>query len=100
MMRGASSFSAGGVAAGQIVERMKQRQTAFRVPIPGELEMNSGKRAKHGLPRTFFANHFGGSGSIRFSILTVSRIVLPTISRLLGLSFSTVSCGVCQKTLL
>jgi len=45
-------------------------------------------------------HHFGGSGSILSRMRTLSSITLPTISRLCGLSLSTVSCGVCQKTLL
>ena len=38
--------------------------------------------------------YFGGSGSILSRMRTVSRTTLPTISRLLGLSLSIVSCGV------
>jgi len=44
--------------------------------------------------------YFGGSGSILLRMFTVSSTTLPTMCRLCGLSLSTVSCGVCQKTLL
>ena len=48
----------------------------------------------------YLGNHLGGNGSILSRILTVSSTTVPTISRLLGLSLSTVSCGLCQNTLL
>jgi hypothetical protein len=49
-------------------------------------------------PQSTPADHFGGSGSSLSRIPTVSSTVLPTISRLLGLSLSAVSCTVCQNT--
>ena len=43
-------------------------------------------------------DHLGGSGSILSRRRTLSSITLPTICKLLGLSLSTVSWVVCQKT--
>src|ERR1700679_3372606 len=116
MMRSASSLSAGGVVARQIVVRIRHSARTLSFRIRGELEMNFWKRAKAADVREHLRtlglemslpkgaaphdHYFGGSESILSRMLTVSRIVLPTISRLLGLSLSTVSCGVLQKTLL
>jgi hypothetical protein len=46
----------------------------------------------------FGRDYFGGRGSILPRMRTVSRITLPTIWKLLGLSLSIVSCGVWWKT--
>src|ERR1035438_201698 len=43
-------------------------------------------------------DYFGGSGSILSRMRMVSSITLPTICKLFGLSLSTVSWVVCQKT--
>src|SRR5580704_17073111 len=96
-MRAASSVSVGGVAATQIAPRMKQSHKAF-IFLSGALELKFLKRAKGHREWRTRVSYFGGSGSILSRILTVSSMVAPTISRLLGLSLSTVSWVVCQKT--
>src|SRR5579862_5115596 len=61
------------------------------------------RQERSGPNRSFMAWPIAeASGEFYFlsSIWTVSRVTTPTISRLLGLSLSTVSCVVCQKTLL
>src|SRR5438270_8062408 len=110
MMRVESSVSEG-AAARQIALRQRHIHTAFNFGMLEELEMKSGKRAKKQRAKALNRRdrgerprrsqrkaYFGGSGSILPRMRIVSRMVPPTISKLLGLSLSTVSCVVCQKT--
>src|ERR1700683_1538598 len=111
MMRALSPESVGRGAARERQLKMKHRQTIFTGRIGcirnecAEKSKTLYRRVRQGrtrraLRKGFASPYFGGSGFILSSMLTVSRIVLPVISRLFGLSLSTVSCGVCQKTLL
>ena len=66
----------------------QEKRTDFGDSHRVRIRNENGKKGKSKSDRYFLS-----------SIRTVSSVTIPTISRLLGLSLSTVSCVVCQKTL-
>src|SRR5437588_12747528 len=94
----ASFVSAGGSAEKHIKLKTQTKNRVFTGRIWGALEMKVWKSAK--LRKRKRRDHFGGSGSILSRMRIDSRITLPTIPRLVGLSLSTVPYGMCHKALL
>jgi len=101
--------SLAGVAAREMRQKARHNHRVVSFRISAELEMKFGKSAKAHRrvrgenPQRIRSNssgsaYFGGSGSILSRMRTVSSTTVPTISRLFGLSLSTVSCGVWWKT--
>src|SRR5271154_7129030 len=111
MMRAELSVSEDGVAERHTALSTHNHKTVnFR--MSAELEMKFQKRAKAQSQTAWKAkaetaknsrpirarSYLGGRGSILSRMPIVSSMVLHPISRLLGLSLSTVSCVVCQNT--
>lgn len=80
----------------------RNRSAVDRYPEIGTRDSISGFDIRVRYPGSISEDQFdfGGNVVILSRMWMLSSMVLPTISRLFGLSLSTVSCGVCQKTLL